>query len=569
LNDVTLRRVEVPTADGVVLRANLYVREGGGPTPTLLLRTPYGATDAQRWLYAHPLWYARNGYTVVVQDVRGRWDSDGEFDPFRCERVDGAATIEWIARQPWCDGRVGMYGMSYPGAVQLLAASARPEGLAAIAPGMSSVDFGGWAYVGGTLNLAFVLWWAASLGVDTARRAGDLTAVETLSGLVDAPEALYGRFDAVAADELLPPEAARYVPYLREWLEHPDDDAYWQQIAPQNALESVDVPALHVGGWWDVFLAGTVHTYRRLRDRDRAPQHLVLGPWIHAPWGAVVGDRDFGASAGGGVDDVQLMWFDHWLRERPLELAPVRAFVVNADIWVEEDDWPPPRAREQRLFLSSGGRANSRDGDGRLVAAPPDASLPDVFVHDPRAPLRSAGGHSCCFEAFAPVGPRDQRRSEVWNDLLVYESAPVGETVRVAGEVRAELHVSFSGISADFVCRLVDVHPCGAAYNLADSVVRIDRVSPRAYAGTTIDSDGDGFRISLPLGHTYVELREGHCLRLEVGGSSYPAYARNWNGAPPRLAPTDFAGAMSIQEVAHDRAHPSALVLPVVEGRLQ
>jgi putative CocE/NonD family hydrolase len=191
-----------------------------------------------------------------------------------------------------------------------------------------------------------------------------------------------------------------------------------------------------------------------------------------------------------------------------------------------------------------------------------------VFVHDPRAPLRSAGGHSCCFEALAPIGPRDQRPSETWNDLLVYESAPVAGSVRLAGEVRAELNVSFSGTSADFVCRLVDVHPCGASYNLADAVVRIDRESPRTYVGTTIEPDGDGFRVSLPVGHTYVELREGHCLRLEVGGSSYPAYARNWNGGPPRLAPTDFRGAMSIQEIAHDCARPSALVLPMVQGRL-
>jgi putative CocE/NonD family hydrolase len=247
----------------------------------------------------------------------------------------------------------------------------------------------------------------------------------------------------------------------------------------------------------------------------------------------------------------------------------VRIFVLNANSWVDENSWPPARVRDAHLFLASGGRANSSSGDGRLASRPPESGLPDVFVHDPRAPLQSAGGHSCCFETVAPIGPRDQRRSETWNDILVYESAPVSQLLVIAGEVRAELYVRFSGVSADFVARLVDVHPCGDAYNLVDTVIRIDRDRRTRHARAEIEPAGSGaFRLSLALGATYVRLSEGHKLRLEIGGSSYPAYARNWNGRSPSIAPTDFAGAMSLQEVLHDREHPSALVLPVLEGHL-
>ena len=439
------------------------------------MRTPYGARDAQRWMYAHPSWYARQGFAVAIVDVRGRWSSEGAFDPFRHEAADGEDTVEWVAAQPWCNGRVGMYGMSYPGAAQLLAASRRPAALAAIAPGMTQVGFGdGWTYVGGALNLAFVLSWAPVLGIDAARRAGDLEALAAFEALAGTPGALYDRYDTVPLDDLLPAELWAYLPYLRDWLSHPSDDAYWEQLAGADLLDAVDVPALHVGGWYDVFLAGTLRSYRRLLDRGRAPQHLVLGPWAHCPWAATVGDRDFGPSAAGVVDELQLRFFGHWLHGHPLELPAVRAFVLNENRWVDEDAWPPRRMREQHLYLTSGGRANSSSGDGRLVAAPEDGGGPDVIVSDPRAPLVSTGGHSCCFEAVAPIGPRDQRGQEAWNDLLVYESPALAADLVLAGEVAASLAVGFSGDSADFVVRLVDVQPCGASYNLVDSVVRLD-----------------------------------------------------------------------------------------------
>lgn len=538
--------------------------------PTLLLRTPYGVADAQQGLYAHPSIYAEHGYAVVVQDVRGRWLSGGEFEPFRQEAADGAATVDWLARQPWSDGRVGMYGMSYPGAAQLLAAARRPSALRAIAPAMTAGDlWSGWFYEHGVLSLSLVAYWAAILAVDTSRRAGDVAAVSELQAMCAYPETIYDRYDVVAPEALLGKAGARYAPYLAQWLEHRTRDAYWESLAPANLHEQIVVPALHIAGWFDVLLTGTLDAYRRLSAVGHAPQHLVIGPWAHEPWSAVVGERDLGEAAANRVDELQLRWFGHWLRDEDPGLAPVTVFVLGANRWREEDRWPPPAAHLSRLHLRSATRANSLSGDGRLTAESPGAEPHDRFLHNPQAPVTTVGGRGCSVTNGTIVGPRDQRGVEARNDVLVYDTAPAQTHVLIAGEVHCQLYVSLPEVTADYVVRLVHVAQDGSTFAVTDAIARIAAAGTTSSATAEVATAAVGVaRLRMALGDCCLALTAGERVRLDISGSSFPRFERNWNGHPPRLAPLAFTEATALQRVFHDVRFPSAIMLPVLEGRL-
>lgn len=547
---------------GVALHAELWLPRDL-PAPVLLMRTPYGAADAQRSLYAAPAWYAERGYAVMVQDVRGRGASGGRFDPFRREAADGAATIRWIAAQRWCDGRVGMYGMSYPGATQLLAASARPPALRAIAPAMTASDLAAdWFHDGGAPSLSLVLLWAAVLGVDTARRAGDEASALALEALCAAPEELYGRWGAVPAGELLGP-AQRHVPYLSDWVEHPVDDPFWATIAPPGLPRLIDLPALHVGGWFDVLLGGTLRTYAALHDRGEAPQHLLVGPWAHEPWSRLVGDRDLGPAAESRVDEAQLEWFGHWLRGTPLEAPPVRVFELGSGRWREEDAWPPPKARRVRLHLQGPGTAAPGERAGRLLRHLPPDEPPDELVHDPRAPVPTIGGRGCSVTNGRIVGPRDRRGLERRPDVLAYETDVLTDGCTIAGEVRCELHVALSDRTADVVACLCHVEPDGRVTGLTDGIVRLtaDRPDP---GGERHPARGV-LRTAFSIGHTCAAIARGDRLRIEIASSSHPRWARD-RGRLAAAAGTPGTGAPTIQRVFHDPGRPSWVELPIVHG---
>jgi len=565
MTDIRSFAAGVPVA-GATLFTEIHVPIGSGPRPALLMRTPYGAHDAQRGLYAHPSWYAREGFAVAVQDVRGRWRSEGSFEPFRNEAADGLATVQWISQQKWCTGWVGMYGMSYPGFTQLSAASRRPSALKAIAPAMTGADpWADWMYEAGVLSLSTVPFWAVVLGIDGARRAGDLPALEELQELVARPETLYARFGTVDNSDLMSPAAWSHVPFLADWLEHDQQGSYWSDLVAPDLLEHVDVPALHVAGWYDVMLGGTLRTHRRLVERGVATQRLLIGPWAHEPWSRCVGELDLGVEADNCVDETQRAWFSHCLDDRPLDTPPVRAFVLGRNRWAEEDAWPPPRATTIRLYLRSDGRANSLGGTGRLDIEPAADEPPDVFVHDPRAPLRTLGGRGCSTSNGEIVGPRDQRPQESRRDILVYDGPCLTEPLVVAGEITCDLFVGVDGSCGDFIVRLVRVTAEGPAICLTDSVMRILPGNPPRSAGGQAASGSNGVvRARMSIGHTYVELGAGERLRVEIGGSSHPRYARNWNGQPPHLAPTAFGEATTTQRVFHDARFPSAGALPVL-----
>lgn len=562
--DVSIERdVPVPLPDGTTLRADLWRPADGRPAPVLLQRTPYDkgfALVVQTGL--DPARAVAAGYAVVVQDVRGRYASEGTFDPFVHESSDGAATIAWVAEQPFCDGRVATYGGSYVGATQLLAAVERPPALRAMLPHVTSADYhDGWTTEGGAFQLGFALRWALSLAAgELERREERGEDVAELKERVDAeladPWGGYRRLPLV--DQ---PVLAELAPYYLRWLQHPARDAFWRRLSVRDRLDAIDVPALHLGGWHDVFLQGTLATYAELRALDRAPQRLVIGPWAHSGWGDAVGEVLYGPEASRyALDptDLHLRFFDATLGGAEAEqTAPVRIFVMGADRWRDEDEWPLARARARRLHL--------RAGELLTWEAPEPGEDSRTYTYDPADPVPTGGGRTLMpgHEASIALGSRDQRAIEARPDVLVYTTGPLERDLEVTGPVRLVLHAASSAPDTDWTAKLVDVHPDGPALSVTDGILRaryrdgLDR--------ERLLEPGRPEPFVVEVGTTSMVFRRGHRIRLEVSSSNFPRFDRNPNtgGDNARASASDLRSAH--QRVFHDAARASHLELPIVE----
>lgn len=538
--------VPVPGAEGHTLNADLYRPAAPGRYPTLLMRLPYGTPIASSYNYRHPAWYAAHGFAVVVQDVRGRGGSSGTFYPFRYDREDGARACEWITAQPWSDGRIGMYGFSYQGIVQLLAAQAEAPGLCAIAPAQMWVEpYTQWKAEGGVPLLGGVLGWALQLAAGDALRSGD--------------EEMSARLRSLAIDALLgavPTDGAplRHVPYIADWLAHPLRDAYWRGQEIDVAALSLP-PALWIASWYDTFLTGTLAGYRAAAAVARH-QSLLIGPWGHLPWVPRVGEVDFGPAALSPVDALQLRHFAAVLRgEEPLAFG-VAVFVTGLNDWRALPSWPPPAA-PLRLYLVSGFGPTSA---GLLHTDPPAARAFDTFVSEPLNPLPTLGGHANAGTR-PGVGPYDQRPLETRGEVLLYTSAPLERDTYVIGDVRAVLDIAASTEDCDWIARLCDVHPDGRSFNITQGALRSsarqgdERQQPlRPYAAE---------RVTIAMracGHLF---RAGHRIRLAICGSSFPHYGRNPGvlGRVEELPASAYRA--SVQHVLTGGAY---LELPLVEA---
>ena len=358
--------VEMATRDGTILRADVYrSRRSDQPRPVLLVRTPYDKTHTHMATYLHPAWYAREGFIVVVQDVRGRFASEGIFDPLLNEGEDGFDAVEWAAVLDGSNGRVGMYGASYVGAVQLLAAAKHPPSLRAIAPAVTTADFHSWMYESGALNLGFAATWSLYLAHNGANRQGDSDEARRLIRLSgSSPDWLMHGSPAELADILGP-----YTPFFREWINESTQAPIWDRLSAEDVLDTTQIPTLHITGWYDIFLSGALRAFQGSRDGDDASsQGVVIGPWAHYPWG-----DQFGADANGTrrIDLLQVEFFRRHLSKDVTDHdSPVHYYVLFEG-WRRSDDWPPPASGVGRLFLRSQGSANTRWGDGHLDPAPP------------------------------------------------------------------------------------------------------------------------------------------------------------------------------------------------------
>jgi putative CocE/NonD family hydrolase len=555
------RDVAMKTRDGVTLRADIYRPKGEGTYPVLLQRTPYdksNAADFGRKAVAR-------GFMVVVQDVRGRYTSEGEWYTFKHESDDGFDTVEWAATLPHANGKVGMFGGSYVGATQMLAAVAHPPHLAGICPVVTASNYHeNWTYQGGAFEQWFNESWTTGLAQNTYHRAID-AASNALVGDKVLPLKQYPLFNLDAEGT----QTAKLAPYFLDWLDHPTYDDYWKQWAIDERYESIQVPALTIAAWYDIFQGGSLRNFIGLKERAgneaaRRGQKLLVTIGGHAGGGRKIGDVDFGpAAAEYDESAMTLDWYEYLLKGKQNAFAtekPVRLFVMGRNEWRYEDAWPLERARSTAYYLHSAGKANSAAGDGVLSVEKPKSETADSFVYDPANPVPTTGGPLCCDALHLPAGPRDQKAVEARPDVLVYSTPPLESDLEVTGPVVLDLFAKTSAADTDFTAKLVDVWPNGFAQNLTEGILRARYAKSTAAASPV--TPGDTVEYKIDLWSTSNVFLKGHRIRVEVSSSNFPRFDRNLNTGKDGATSSEFVTATNT--VLHDSQHPTALVLPVV-----
>ncbi len=529
--------VRVPLRDGITLAAD-FVRPAGRPAPAVVLRTPYGRSGERQSARAEA--FARRGYAYVLVDVRGRGDSDGSFVPYRNDGPDGADVIDWVAAQDWCDGQVATHGGSYPGRIQWLTALHRPAALKAMVCLVTPSDpFVEWPT--GVPDPMSVHWFRLTDG-RAIQYTGD---TDWMS--------VYAHRPLLTMDE-----AAGFVsPNWREEVRHTTLDEWWEPVRYQHRIGELDLPVLHISGWYDDEQIGTPANFAAMTAAGRAGQRLLMGPWGHAVnTTRKLGEIDFGPDALIDLDAYVLAFLDEHVRGIVPEPAPapVRIFVMGADQWRDEATWPPASAGTHVFHLASDGRANSRFGDGRLQAEPAaDGGPPDEWVHDPDRPVPFITE-----EGSGQIGgPDDYLGVESRGDVLVYSTEPLAEPVELIGPVTLVAHVATSAADTDIMAKLVDVHPNGFAQRLCDGMVRLryrngfDRAEPV--------TPGEVYEVRIVMWDTCVRLDAGHRIRVEVASSALPKFDVNLGTGGDMITETE--GVQATNRIWHDASRPSRLII--------
>jgi putative CocE/NonD family hydrolase len=548
--------VAMVTRDGVKLRADIYRPKADGKFPVLLERTPYNKySNIDSGLKG-----AVRGYVVILQDVRGRNASEGEWYPFKYEMADGYDAVEWAATLPYSNGKVGMTGGSYVGATQVLAAIASPPHLVGIYPTVTASDYHEhWAYQGGAFMQMLAQAWGSALSVNVLERRTGPSAAPSHWDYMKPPSE-YPVID--------PGTAKGVADYYFDWIAHPAYDDYWSQWSIQAHYAKVQVPVLTVAAWYDLFQDGSLRNYAGLRrgagtEAARAGQRLVIIPGGHAGFGQKIGDVDFGKDSVLDLGELGYRWFDHLMKgvDNGVDREkPVKVFVMGINRWREEEDWPLARARETRFYLHSGGRANSVSGDGTLDTEPPGTEVPDTYAYDPAHPVPSRGGGLLGDPANYPPGPVDQKAVEVRPDVLVYTTATFASDTEVTGPVYLDAYVRSSAVDTDFAGKLVDVAPDGTAINLTDGILRARYRNSMEKPELMVP--GMVYRLRIELWSTANVFLKGHRLRLDIASSNFPRFDRNPNTGRSPEGPGPTVVATNV--ILHDRDHPSTLILPVI-----
>ena len=562
---VTEKGVAMKTRDGVTLRADIYRPAAEGSYPVLLTRTPYDKSNMA------PIGQkgAARGFIVVIQDVRGRYTSEGEWYPFKYETNDGYDTVEWAAALPHSNGKVGMFSGSYVGATQMLAAIGHPPHLAGICPIVTASNYHeNWTYQGGAFEQWFNESWTSSLAQDTLNRMIKENTNALVGGSV-LPLNNYPVFNVGAPHDGADLTRA-LAPYFGDWLAHPLYDDYWKQWSIEENFQNIQVPALTIAAWYDIFQGGSLRNYMGLKahagnEAARDGQHLIVAIGGHSGWGRTVGQVDFGPDAPFDENAVILDWYDYLFLGKQNEFAngkPVKIFVMGKNEWRFENEWPLKRAKETRYLLYS---ASSLRGGGALlepgVLTRTSGSSSDAFVYDPANPVPTVGGPLCCDSNHLAPGPRDQSEVEKRADVLVYSTTPLQQDVEVTGPVTLDLFASTSAADTDFTGKLVDVGPDGKAINLTEGILRARYRESTTGAPKPI-TPGQVYEYKIDLWSTSNVFLKGHRIRLEVSSSNFPRFDRNLNTGKDAATSAEFIKATNT--IYHDAQHPSALVLPVV-----
>lgn len=553
----------VPMRDGVVLRADVYRPAPAGKYPTLVVRTPYGVQ--RDGVHQTMTKFAQRGYSVVMMDNRGRYESDGKWDPFRFEAQDGYDTIEWAAKQDFSNGKVGLQGGSYLGHVQWAAASQQPPSLVAMFPSLASTNiYANWITHGGAFRLSFNYGWG----------------VVRMPNRIMLPQ--YWHTEAYTPEELKYENILRHLPlntgdlksasyevqHYRDWLKHDSYDEYWKAISDEERMDKMKVPAEVSGGWFDIFLAGTINGYTMMKAKaanENARKHtrMIIGPWGHGPT-QKFGDVDFGPQAYNDQFEEELRFFDYHLKgvQNGLDRnLPVKIFYMGVNKWRSEADWPIPGTDYRNLYLAGKSPANSVRGGGELSFDKPAAAGQDQYRYDPSQPVMTLGGNNCCGTPTA-AGPRDQRPIEQRDDVLVYTSDFLKTPLTIAGPVKMKLHAATDGPDTDWMVKLVDVYPNGFAMPVAEGILRarfrngLDKpqlLTPNTPYEFTVDLVG-----------TANTFQPGHRLRIDITSSNFPQFDRNPNTGEPLGSATKLRVAQ--QTIFHGGPRPSHIILPVVSN---
>jgi uncharacterized protein len=541
--------LRVPMRDGVTLSANVYRPDSAEKFPVLLVRTPY---DAAQPNYAEAgAYWASHGYVYVIEDVRGRGGSGGEFYPLVNEAVDGDDSITWCANQPWSTGKVGMLGPSYLGWVQGYAAGMHNSHLAALIPTVTPPDpYRNFPVQFGVMQVATASWMAFISG----KTLQDIAQFDLFRA--------YAHLPLIDVDH----DLGRTMKPWRDWLSHPDYDDYWKKQAYQEKMLDSTTPALNVSGWYDDVFVGTTENYINMTTKAHTPegrnqQWLLIGPWGHATnAGRALGDIDFGPSAVIDFLGVELRWFDHWLKgiDNGVEKDPhVRIFVMGENAWHTENEWPIARTKYTKYYLHSNGRgANSLFGTGTLTQQVQAEEKPDHYRYSPEDPapfITPADFHQT-------GGPDDYRAVERRDDVLVYTTPAVEQPTEVCGPLEVKLYAASSARDTDWTVKLLDVHPDGFAQRLNDGIVRARY--RESQEKPTLLEPGKVYEYNIGAWSTCVQLQKGHQLRLEVSSSAFPKSARNMNTGGDDA--NQAHGVVAEQTIYHDAAHPSYVMVPIV-----
>lgn len=558
------RDVEMPMRDGTILRGDVYLPQGAGPFPALVERTPYNKEVSPEMQVKSPPFFASQGYAVVVQDVRGKFKSAGKFIPFHDDgwgvNRDGYDTIEWIAAQAWCDGNVGMIGGSYAGATQYRTAPTRPPHLRALYVRESSADYyREWVFHDGAFELGFMHAWTLNM---------ELNNLAHLVSADDYPKHK-GRLDHALKNlsdwqGLLPLNPNPLLEGINEWYDdfmaHPAQGPYWQRWSIELQHHEVDVPIVHLGGWFDIFLNGTIKNFVGLKAKARSQkaregQRLLIGPWIHGPWNMATskqGEVDFGADAIRDYNAIRVPWFDYWLKGKQtgvLDEPPVQLFVMGENRWRDFGDYPVPKTRYTNWYLHDDGILN--------MARPHSAERADSYVYDPMDPVPTIGGNLLI--ANVPGGVFDQRPIE--HRCLIYTSEPLTQDLTIIGDVKFILHAMSSAPDTDWIVRLTDVHPDGYSRLLCDGILRARY--RESFERQTLLTPHQVYEFVVDLWATANTFKAGHRIRVAITSSSFPRFDRNLNTGGE--FGKEVVGQVALNTVFHDVMRPSHIVLPVVD----
>jgi hypothetical protein len=568
---VVERNVAMKTRDSVTLRADIYRPAGDGPFFVLLVRTPYNKDG----FTAFGRRAAARGFMVVSQDVRGRYASEGEWYPFKHEIEDGYDAVEWVAALPHSNGKVGMFSGSYVGATQMLAAIGQPPHLAGICPIVTGSNYHeNWTYQGGAFEQWFNESWTSQLAQDTYSRQIQQSA-NAMASSMDLPLKNFPVFNIKAPQDGLA-LTHTLAPYFLDWLDHPTYDSYWKQWSIEENFDKIQVPALTIAAWYDLFLGGSLHNYLGLKahagnEAARNGQRLIVALGGHSGWSRKIGEVDFGPDAAFDENDYVLDWYDYLFLGKQNEFAgnkPVRIFVMGENKWRDEEAWPLERAKETRyrLFgLQPANGANGVSGNGGLLApevlTQTSGTPSDTYIYDPANPVPTVGGPLCCDADRLNGGPRDQKEVEARPDVLVYSTPPLEQDLEVTGPVTLDLFAKSSAVDTDFTAKLVDVYPDGRAINLTEGILRARYRESTTGAARPI-VPGEVYEYKIDMWATSNVFMKGHRIRLEVSSSNFPRFDRNLNTGKDAAIDSVFVKATNT--VLHDAAHPSALILPVV-----